>query len=151
MRKPKIPITKKLRKEVLARDGERCRYCGSTQGPFWIDHVYPASKGGETTINNLVTACKTCNLRKQTRVGVWPKSEGYKPVIQRPAIFSVLFLISAIIALVATIAETEFGIIALGLIIFSLACMALFFILGAFYISILKKVGIEEEFTDNET
>lgn len=61
-----------LREQVLKRDGYRCRYCGSTESPFHLDHVYPVSKGGETTIDNLVTACVKCNLSKHNKIGIWP-------------------------------------------------------------------------------
>lgn len=53
-----------LRLAVLERDQEQCRYCGDRHGPFHMDHVRPASWGGETTLDNLVTACAPCNLRK---------------------------------------------------------------------------------------
>jgi len=61
-----------MRDEVLARDGYACRYCGSMDGPFHMDHVYPVSKGGETSVNNLVTSCPLCNVKKHNKVGVWP-------------------------------------------------------------------------------
>jgi hypothetical protein len=66
-----------VREQVLQRDGYRCRYCGNTSGPFHMDHVYPCSKGGETSINNLVTACPLCNVKKHNKVGLWPKPVGY--------------------------------------------------------------------------
>lgn len=62
---------------VLLRDRYTCRYCGTKKGPFHIDHVYPHSKGGETSVRNSVTACKRCNLSKHDRVGIWPKPIGY--------------------------------------------------------------------------
>jgi hypothetical protein len=58
------PIPGHLRRRVLARDGNACRYCGNMDGPFHMDHVMPVSKGGPTNQGNLVTACETCNLRK---------------------------------------------------------------------------------------
>lgn len=58
------PIPAYLRRRILARDDNACRYCGSMDGPFHMDHVMPVSKGGPTTQGNLVTACETCNLRK---------------------------------------------------------------------------------------
>lgn len=76
-RKVKTPISNQLRNKILKRDGYRCRYCGSLDGPFEIDHVYPESKGGETTVANLVTSCKSCNQSKMTKVGLWPKPIGY--------------------------------------------------------------------------
>jgi hypothetical protein len=66
-----------VREKVLQRDGYRCRYCGSESGPFHMDHVYPCSKGGETTVNNLVTACERCNTQKSSKVGLWPKPVGH--------------------------------------------------------------------------
>lgn len=70
-------VSPEIRKIVLERDGFQCRYCGSKVPPFHLDHVYPYSKGGETTANNLVTACLKCNLQKHSKVGIWPKPIGY--------------------------------------------------------------------------
>jgi hypothetical protein len=71
-------IREELRRKVLERDGHRCRYCGTDQEPFHMDHVYPASRGGETSFDNLVTACAWCNLKKHNRVGVWPRPIGFR-------------------------------------------------------------------------
>ena len=75
----KTPIPKGLRRRVFERDGYTCRYCGASgEGvSFHADHVYPESKGGETTLNNLATACAGCNHKKYTSVGMWPKPIGY--------------------------------------------------------------------------
>lgn len=53
-----------VQRAVKDRDGEKCRYCGSTEGPFHLDHVVPWSRGGEHTIDNLVVACQPCNTLK---------------------------------------------------------------------------------------
>lgn len=76
-RKRKAQIPGDIRDKVLKRDGYRCRYCGSGTGTLHMDHVYPESKGGETTISNLVTACARCNTKKSYQVGMWPKPLGY--------------------------------------------------------------------------
>lgn len=56
-----------LRKQVMARDGNTCRYCGcATQRPH-VDHVQPISRGGKSTLDNLVVACAPCNLSKGSR------------------------------------------------------------------------------------
>jgi hypothetical protein len=68
----KQPISEVLRRQVFKRDNYTCRYCGYTGGPLHADHVYPESKGGETTLENLVTACPNCNERKSNKVGIWP-------------------------------------------------------------------------------
>jgi hypothetical protein len=70
-------ISEALRWRVLKRDHYRCRYCGRDTGPFHMDHVYPVVKGGETTSNNLVTACDKCNMHKHDAVGVYPLPIGY--------------------------------------------------------------------------
>lgn len=56
-----------VRRAVFDRDGERCVYCGAIDGPFHLDHVYPFSRGGQATVDNLVVACVPCNLSKGAR------------------------------------------------------------------------------------
>ena len=60
-------LSNELRREVLERDGQRCRYCGNEQGPFHIDHVVPRFRGGRTTKGNLVVACESCNRKKNNK------------------------------------------------------------------------------------
>jgi 5-methylcytosine-specific restriction endonuclease McrA len=67
----------KIRRRVFQRDHYTCRYCGNTRGPFHADHVYPYVKGGETTPENMVTACERCNRKKHDKVGVYPLPVGY--------------------------------------------------------------------------
>jgi 5-methylcytosine-specific restriction endonuclease McrA len=55
------------RRALFARDGWRCVYCGSTGGRLTLDHVVPRSRGGESSWENVVTACAPCNLRKGDR------------------------------------------------------------------------------------
>ena len=54
------------RRNVLARDGHECQYCGRRFPTHLlsIDHVVPRSRGGETTWENVVCACITCNVKK---------------------------------------------------------------------------------------
>lgn len=66
---PKVrdPIPPQLRFRVLQRDGFRCQYCGRAVrdgATLHLDHVVPVAAGGETTEDNLITACETCNLGK---------------------------------------------------------------------------------------
>lgn len=51
------------RQNIFKRDGNHCQYCGSIN-QLTLDHVYPKSRGGKTTWDNLVTACKSCNAKK---------------------------------------------------------------------------------------
>lgn len=64
---PREPIGPQLRFRVLQRDGFRCVYCGTAArdgAVLHLDHVVPVAAGGETTEDNLVTACASCNLGK---------------------------------------------------------------------------------------
>jgi 5-methylcytosine-specific restriction endonuclease McrA len=57
------------RKNVFARDANRCQYCNRNQltSELSLDHVIPKSKGGPTTWDNIVCACVACNVRKGGR------------------------------------------------------------------------------------
>lgn len=61
-----------LRFKVLARDGFRCVYCGRSPSEdgvkLEVDHVFPKSKGGTDSMDNLVTACWECNQGKKDMV-----------------------------------------------------------------------------------
>lgn len=57
------------RRNILLRDKLCCQYCGRSGGGaggalLTLDHVVPASKGGQNTWENLVTACAPCNTKK---------------------------------------------------------------------------------------
>lgn len=54
------------RRGVFARDGHRCQYCGAAAES--IDHVVPRSRGGGHTWDNVVAACRPCNVRKRDRL-----------------------------------------------------------------------------------
>ena len=52
------------RKNIFKRDKNICQYCAKTNVVLTIDHVIPKHKGGNDTWENLVSACKKCNLLK---------------------------------------------------------------------------------------
>lgn len=59
----------RLRWRVLQRDHFSCCACGASPAittgvDLHVDHVFPWSKGGETTLENLQTLCSNCNLGK---------------------------------------------------------------------------------------
>lgn len=56
-------VSNRMRFAVYKRDGNRCRKCGSTRN-LEVDHIYPISKGGKTTFDNLQTLCHNCNAQK---------------------------------------------------------------------------------------
>lgn len=64
-RKDQAVIPRTVRAEVIARDGKVCRYCGTTEGPFHLDHIVAASRGGPSTADNLTVACAACNWSKR--------------------------------------------------------------------------------------
>lgn len=61
-----MAVSKRLRFEVLRRDGHRCRYCGgcAPDVKLTVDHVVPETLGGATVPENLVAACESCNSGK---------------------------------------------------------------------------------------
>ena len=58
------------RNSVLLRDNFTCQYCGATPGRngLTLDHILPRSRGGETGWENVVAACRPCNIRKGDRL-----------------------------------------------------------------------------------
>lgn len=54
------------RRAVFARDAWECQYCGR-KGSLTMDHVIPRSRGGDTSWENVVTCCASCNRRKGDR------------------------------------------------------------------------------------
>jgi len=57
------------RRNIFARDGGRCQYCGKKfpSSELSLDHVLPRSQGGKTTWDNVVCCCLACNVRKGGR------------------------------------------------------------------------------------
>jgi 5-methylcytosine-specific restriction endonuclease McrA len=56
--------------KLFARDRQVCAYCG---GRFHLDdltreHIVPVSRGGHDTWMNCITACRTCNGHKGSRL-----------------------------------------------------------------------------------
>lgn len=63
IRRPR-PRVRLSRREVFARDGHACQYCGERAQKLTLDHVVPRHRGGTHSWDNLVTACGSCNHRK---------------------------------------------------------------------------------------
>lgn len=57
------------RRNIFARDGNRCQYCGKrfATSELSLDHIVPRRLGGEATWENIVCACLKCNVRKGGR------------------------------------------------------------------------------------
>lgn len=61
-----MAVPRRLRFEILRRDGHACRYCGAMAPDvkLTVDHVIPTALGGSDEATNLVTACADCNSGK---------------------------------------------------------------------------------------
>ena len=63
-----MAISRRLRFEILRRDGHTCRYCGgkAPDVALTVDHVIPTTLGGSDEPSNLVAACADCNAGKSS-------------------------------------------------------------------------------------
>ena len=70
------------RRNIYARDSNRCQYCGKTftTRELTLDHVKPRVQGGGNSWTNLVCACVKCNARKGGRT---PEQAGIR-LIREP-------------------------------------------------------------------
>jgi len=70
------------RRNIFARDGNRCQYCGRrfASNELSLDHIMPRSRGGAATWDNIVCACIRCNVRKGGRT---PREAGMR-LIREP-------------------------------------------------------------------
>lgn len=59
-------IPDSIRIAVYTRDGWECLRCGNPEN-LSLDHIHPWSEGGEDSIENLQTLCRSCNSWKGTR------------------------------------------------------------------------------------
>lgn len=75
------------RRHVYRRDNYQCQYCGCKPGSseLTIDHVIPRAKGGETTWENCVLACVSCNGKKADRTleQCGMVIQGWRPLAKR--------------------------------------------------------------------
>lgn len=61
-------------KEITKLYTSPCTYCGSLSD-ITIDHIVPISKGGNHSIGNLTSACKSCNSSKKDKLLIQWKKE----------------------------------------------------------------------------
>lgn len=66
VRVPHRAVAPLSRRNVFARDGGRCQYCGRPAEN--LDHVVPRSRGGTHSWENIVASCRACNARKEDRL-----------------------------------------------------------------------------------
>lgn len=70
------------RRNIFARDANQCQFCGKKYptNELSLDHVIPRSQGGQSTWDNIVCACVSCNVRKGGRT---PK-QAHMSLIRKP-------------------------------------------------------------------
>ena len=76
-------VSNKMRFAIYKRDGYRCKKCGRSNAhrDLEIDHIFPISKGGKSTFDNLQTLCHRCNTLKSNTIepgAVDPRAKRYE-------------------------------------------------------------------------
>lgn len=82
----RVVVSATVTREVFARDGLCCRYCGykhHSATKFHLDHVIPCSAGGLGVPKNLVVACERCNSMKREETWV-PMSVASARALRHP-------------------------------------------------------------------
>jgi len=67
---------------LFARDRHVCGYCGErfAESELTVEHIQPVSRGGRHEWTNVVTACRSCNTRKGSRL----PEEAHMPLVYVP-------------------------------------------------------------------
>ncbi len=75
-----INLYLELRKRIFERDDYTCKYCGVKGGRLELDHIIPVSRGGDSSEENLTTACFSCNRSKRNKTleefSIWRTTHG---------------------------------------------------------------------------
>lgn len=77
-----VSYVKFSRDHIFYRDNFKCQYCSISfkKSDLTLDHVMPKSRGGDTSWENIVSACKPCNNKKADKT----PSEAKMPLLSRP-------------------------------------------------------------------
>jgi len=67
VRIPRVAL-QPTRSNILLRDDETCQYCAKRSRDLTLDHIIPRSRGGQSTWENLVASCRSCNGKKGNRL-----------------------------------------------------------------------------------
>jgi hypothetical protein len=70
------------KQRLFARDRHVCGYCGQqfAEAELTVEHIQPVSRGGRHEWTNVVTACRSCNTRKGSRL----PEEAHMPLLYVP-------------------------------------------------------------------
>lgn len=85
---PRPHVSAQDRQFIAARARGRCEYCLSpvdfaTQA-FSVEHIFPISRGGETSRDNLALACPGCNGHKYTKTAAADPADGAIVTLYNP-------------------------------------------------------------------
>jgi len=86
-----VTLVRYSRLELLKEQGGKCWYCGCAihadpkLEPFsQLEHQHPRSRGGRSSKENIVLACRPCNIRKKDRTveefRAWMEARNGTPV-----------------------------------------------------------------------
>lgn len=66
LKRKRLPFKKECAEKIYKRDNYTCYYCSGERDDrnLSIDHIVPVMHGGSDNFSNLVTSCRTCNLKK---------------------------------------------------------------------------------------
>jgi len=64
--KPNSARKRRIQQRVIERD-RVCHWCSAPADPPTMDHIIPASQGGNFSVANLVLACWSCNQARADR------------------------------------------------------------------------------------
>jgi hypothetical protein len=70
-------IPESLKAQINKADRRRCCYCLTSEAnsgiPMTYDHIFPRSKGGTTSFENVCLACRSCNeFKSDSTLGMDP-------------------------------------------------------------------------------
>jgi hypothetical protein len=60
-------VTRGKRARILERDNYKCQSCSATEH-LCVDHIIPASRGGDSSDDNLQVLCHGCNTKKGNKL-----------------------------------------------------------------------------------
>lgn len=67
-RNPRMTVTIEDLKAIVKRLRKKCFYCREKMDKLEFDHIFPISRGGPHTPENLTLACGTCNKKKGNKI-----------------------------------------------------------------------------------
>lgn len=85
-------ISRAVRLEVERRAGGLCEYClcplNYSMDPYSVEHIYPLSLNGLSTLDNLAFSCQGCNNNKGSRISGIDIVTGEEHSLYNPRIHS---------------------------------------------------------------